>query len=202
MKRLIKMLILMLVLNNATAEDSLDTALKLHGKKDYTAAFEIFNILANNGNTAAQANIGYYYDNGYGVEKNSEEAVRWYKHAAKNGNIHAQFNLGIMYEIGAGVTKDYEKAYKWFNMAAERGDRHAATYLGLFHEEGLGRPVDNIQAYAWYSIAAERHDRYGVDKRDAVAKILDKDELKQARALADKLMRELGDTRINGGTMR
>lgn len=202
MKQLIKVLMLMLVLNNATAEDSLDTALKLHGKKDYKAAFEIFNLLANNGNAAAQANIGFYYDNGYGVEKNYEVAVRWYKRAAKNGNIHAQYNLGVMYEIGVGVSKDYEKAYEWFNMAAESGDRQAAAYLGLFHEEGLGRPVDNIQAYAWYSIAAEWHEKYGADKRDTVAKILDKDELKQARVLTDKLMRELGDTKINGGALR
>ena len=198
MKQTFKALLLILVLNNAAAEVSLDMALKLHGKSDYTAAFKMFNLLADNDNAAAQANIGYYYDNGYGVEKNPEEAVRWYKVAAKNGNIYAQYNLGIMYEIGNGVTQDYEKAYEWFNMAAERGDRQAAVYLGLFNEEGMGRSVDNIQAYAWYSIAAQRNDQYGLDKRDSVAKVLDKDELRQARALADKLMYELDNIEING----
>ncbi|MFQ5660532.1 MAG: tetratricopeptide repeat protein [Gammaproteobacteria bacterium] len=202
MKRLITALFFVFVLHNAVAENDLNTALKLHVNKDYPAAFEIFKELANRGNASAQANIGYYYDNGYAVEQNSEEAVRWYRRAAENGSVFAQYNLGIMYEIGEGVARDYGTAYMWFYTAAEGGDREAAVYLGLFNEEGLGRRVDKVRAFAWYSVAAERHELYGAQKRDAIARVLNENELMQARALTAKLLHDLGDIKDRGNETR
>lgn len=36
---------------------------------------------AEQGNAEAQYNLGICYDNGYGIEKNIEEAVKWYRKA-------------------------------------------------------------------------------------------------------------------------
>ena len=38
------------------------------------------------------------YEKGTGVEKNAEEAAKWYRKAADNGNADAQNNLGVMSE--------------------------------------------------------------------------------------------------------
>lgn len=177
----------------AGAAEDLDTALYLHGQKDYAGAFELFMKLAEAGDPVAQSNVGYYYDNGFGVSRNPQEAARWYRLAAENGDMHAQYNLAVMYETGTGVERDYGEAYRWFEMAAKQGDRHAAVYLGLFNEEGLGRPVDLIEAYAWFDVAAVRNARYGAKKRDAVAGRLSQVELEQAKAKAAALLEVLGD---------
>lgn len=147
-------LVLAMVFTGSVAAADLQTALRYHGYKDYDQAFAAFMELAQQGDATAQANVGYYYDNGLAVAKDLDEALRWYKIAAGNGSVEAQYNLGAMYESGDGVARDYTEAFKWLSMAAYQGDAHADAYLGLFFEEGLGRPVDVVQAYAWYRTAA------------------------------------------------
>ena len=41
---------------------------------------------AKSGDAAAQANLGYLYDTGEGVPKDSTEALTWYRKAADQGN--------------------------------------------------------------------------------------------------------------------
>ena len=61
--------------------------------------------LAEQGNAVAQNNLGYAYDNGFGVPEDDAEAVRWYRLAAEQGDADAQNNLGFMYANGlAGRT--------------------------------------------------------------------------------------------------
>ena len=38
----------------------------------------------------AQVNLGYAYANGFGVEKDEKEEVKWYRKAAEQGNAKAQ----------------------------------------------------------------------------------------------------------------
>jgi uncharacterized protein len=70
--------------------------------------------------------LGKYYEYGFFVKKDYEEAVKWYKRAARkfffrddifnysySVNPEAQFNLGIMYSSGLGVEQDYVKGLMW-----------------------------------------------------------------------------------------
>ena len=50
---------------------------------------------AEQGDATAQYNLGVCYANGKGVEKDAEEAVKWYHKAAEQGNARAQYNLGV-----------------------------------------------------------------------------------------------------------
>ncbi|MBA9011104.1 tetratricopeptide repeat protein [Clostridium saccharobutylicum] len=63
------------------------------------------------GNLRAQNTIGDRYYIGDGVEKNYEEAFRWYKKAADEGYNVAQYNLGDMYYCGFGIEKKLYKGY-------------------------------------------------------------------------------------------
>lgn len=55
--------------------------------------------------------MGFFYEKGYGTEKNFEKAFEYYTKAAMNGNKFAQFNLGKLYQYGSGVPKDEIKAF-------------------------------------------------------------------------------------------
>jgi len=66
------------------------------------------------------------YENGEGVERNPEEAMKWYRKAAELGNKDAPNNMGVMHMTGVGVRRDYIKACMWFNIAG-KGDPSAVS---------------------------------------------------------------------------
>jgi hypothetical protein len=70
------------------------------------------------GNAAAQYNLGQAYNLGNDVEKDTGEADRWWQKAAGQGLAKAQYNLGLAYHDGTGVQKDNVQAYFWIALAA------------------------------------------------------------------------------------
>ena len=78
--------------------------------------------------------IAYMYDKGFGVEKNLQTSVKWYKKAAEMGFKVAQFNLGLSYQKGLGVPKDINEAIKWYRKSAGISQRRIQN--GLFHCQG------------------------------------------------------------------
>lgn len=101
--------------------------------------FKLQMQLAREGNSSAQTAIGEMYLRGYGVSKNYNEAVKWFRLAADQGDPFAQYNLGLMYQHGTGVNKDYQEARKWFQMAANQG--HTSAKLSL---KALDSPQEEI----------------------------------------------------------
>ena len=65
---------------------------------------------ADQGDAAAQFNLGFCYSNGQGVPQSYEDAVKWYRKSADQGDAAAQFNLGVCYNNGRGVAQSYEEA--------------------------------------------------------------------------------------------
>ena len=82
-------------------------------------------LAADQGDAAAQNNLGGMYANGWGVEQDYGEAVRLFRLATDQENAKAQYNLGIMYSDGLGVPRDYVSAHKWLNLAAAQGHENA-----------------------------------------------------------------------------
>jgi len=59
---------------------------------------------AEQGNAAAQNDLGFMYLNGLGVAQSDEQAVHWYRKAAEQGNIFAIESLkGCLNDSNAGV---------------------------------------------------------------------------------------------------
>jgi TPR repeat protein len=70
------------------------------------------------------------YQSGYGVEKNYDEALNWYRKAAKKGNATAEWKLGFMYENGlGGIEKDITEAVAWHRKASAKGNSKAQQAL-------------------------------------------------------------------------
>jgi TPR repeat protein len=58
---------------------------KFFEKKNYTEAFKWYRKSAEQGSIYNQYQLGYMYENGYGVSKNKDEALKWYRKAAEEG---------------------------------------------------------------------------------------------------------------------
>lgn len=78
---------------------------------------------AEQGDAAAQYNLGAMYAEGQGVRRDDAEAVRWYRQAAEQGLAQAQFNLGAMYYKGHGVRQDRALAQEWLGKACQNGNQ-------------------------------------------------------------------------------
>ena len=101
---------------------------------DYEKALEHLRIAAQRGYPQAQAQVGYYYQEGLGgVEADPVEAVKWYLRAAEQEIAPAQCNLGLCYQSGRGVERDIQKAIHWFLRAAKQGDKTAQHNLGIYY---------------------------------------------------------------------
>ena len=88
-----------------------------YNQGDYGTALREWRPLAEQGDAGAQLNLGFMYDNGYGVSQDYKEAVKWYLRAAEQGSDRAQYNLGLMYDVGYGVPQDFVRAHMWYDIA-------------------------------------------------------------------------------------
>ncbi|RKZ88070.1 MAG: hypothetical protein DRR19_12930 [Candidatus Parabeggiatoa sp. nov. 1] len=117
---------------------------------------ELCHKAAEQGDIAAQFQLGTAYYTGQGVLQDYQEAVKWYRKVAEKGVAAAQHNLGVAYSRGEGVPQDDKKAAGWYQKAASQRDSHAQNNLGNLYRTGKGVPQDDEQAFKWYQKAAEQ----------------------------------------------
>ena len=118
---------------------------------------------AENGDAAAQYNLGVLYDQGLGVEKDYAEARSWYEKAAKQRYGRAEHNLGIMYEAGKGVDKNAAEAARWFRRGAAAGQAASQNNLGVLYMKGEGVAQNTGKAAFWTARAAAAGNGAAID---------------------------------------
>lgn len=74
--------------------------------------------MAQQGYPLAECQVGYFYYEGLGIERDLSQAFYWTKRAAEHGDRDAQCNLAWFYEDAIVVSKDMEKAKYWYRQAA------------------------------------------------------------------------------------
>ena len=111
-------------------------------------------ILAEQGNAEAQFYLGVCYETGNDVQKDYNEAVKWYRMSAEKGKAEAQCNLGVCNNKGNGVQQDYSEAVNWYRKAAEQGNACAQCNLGLCYSFGYGVQQSWTAAVKWFRKAA------------------------------------------------
>lgn len=111
---------------------------------------------AKKGDSKAQHIIGCCYEEGNGVEKNTTQAIYWWRKAAEQGEVYSQHNIGVYYLYGIGVSKDHKEGYLWIRKAAEQGLHPSQYELGVCYENGYGVNSDINQAFIWYKKSAEQ----------------------------------------------
>jgi TPR repeat protein len=76
---------------------NLEKGLRAFEQKNYTDTLTLLKPLAQKGHSEAQCIIGNIYHLGLGVDRNIEEAIKWYNKAAKQGYSIAENNLNTIY---------------------------------------------------------------------------------------------------------
>ncbi len=124
--RLVIALILAGSIPTAGFAEPIADAIAAYNRGDFATALTLFRGPAEQGDAAAQTGLGFLYENGEGVPKDSTQALHWFQLAAAQGNRNAQFSLGFMYENGEGVSKDPAEALRWYKLAAAQGFSEAS----------------------------------------------------------------------------
>ena len=143
---------------------------------DAKQKFELFLLMAEAGFSEAQYAVGYMYYKGRGIEKNFDEAMKWFYAASYAG--HKQ-SVKIINEFLAsedqGDTKALNDLVKNpFNVLSEKelqqrfeglkkealsGNVKAQTALGTAYALGKGTEKNLEEAIKWYTKAAENGDK-------------------------------------------
>jgi TPR repeat protein len=195
---LLAVLVSMLLLLPANANEKYAAAIKAHRNGDSETALVMLKELANSGHIGAQTHLGTLYEFGRVVTKDEKKAFEWYREAAGNGGIVAQHKLARLYEDGIGVDQDLRAARLWYTnsaLAAEaEGLKRAAAFsqyrLALLFMTDKGGEKDMARAFALAQLASKNgHDTAPALAADVQAK-LSAAELQEA----EELIRQLSST--------
>jgi TPR repeat protein len=103
-----------------SAAADLNAGLAAYESGDFETAYEEWLPLAEEGNAAAQYNLGLLFRYGKGRPVDLEVAADWCLKAADAGFVPAQYEMAKMYEEGEGVRKNVVQAHKYYKLAAEQ----------------------------------------------------------------------------------
>lgn len=92
----------------------------------YEACFRGHLPLAEAGYPLAECQIGFFYYEGLGVERDLERSFYWTRRGAEHGDWDAQFNLAEwFYGPGQVADGDPDQAARWYAAAARQGHKEA-----------------------------------------------------------------------------
>ncbi len=153
----------------ALAVNKYDQGAFYFAQGDYISALSLWSPLAAEGNSAAQYSIGLLYDQGKGVKKDPQRALKYFQSASDQDLAVAQYYLGMKYFAGLDVTKNMTKAHHLLNKAAQSDYLNAQFQLANIYDQN-GKQQDLKLATRWFTRAAE--NGYGPAQHSLAARFL------------------------------
>lgn len=139
------------------------------------------------GNPNAQVEMALIYFHGSDeadVDRDYQEAARWFDQAALQRNAEAQYYLGLMHRQGLGMNRDRTEGLRWFMLSANKAFVPTFLELASIYAKGDGVAENPAKAAMYLDLA-----RRFVDPQ--LASVVNED--------ADKLARYInGDERSAG----
>ncbi len=137
-------------------EEMLKQARGLQKVGRWEAAADILTQLASDGHPTALFHLGRAYKNGWGVDKDLEQARRIFMEAVKFSFAYrgeTAYELGRLFQRSSGI-HCAEIALQWFIKALEWDYTKAHVQLAKHFERGIGTERDLIKAFHHYERAA------------------------------------------------
>jgi len=109
-----------------SASDSFEQGHDLWRKGKLREALDQFRIGAKEGDPSCILLVGYFYDAGFGVQKDRLKAMQWYRSAHRRGDSgSAANNIGMI----LSRERNYAGAMRWFRRAISRGNSGARLHI-------------------------------------------------------------------------
>ncbi len=153
--------------NNLIKNKEFSNALSRFESEDYKKSVSLFEELANQGDRAAQYNLGIIYEIGVGGLRDDRRAEDWYRKAAENGLPEAQFCLATI------LAADYMQQTQNYDYFPDIGN----TTL----DERERRFVD---AYKWLLLAKQAKHPLAINALRRLLKNMTKSQIEAAKRLA------------------
>ncbi|MES2884716.1 MAG: tetratricopeptide repeat protein [Pseudomonadota bacterium] len=134
-----------------------DEGARLFAARRFTEAAEKLLPAADAGYPQAQYQMGWMNYLGFGVAKDMEQAVAWFRRAADQGNVDGMNALGTALREGKGAEQSYSDALHWYRAAAEQGHPEGEVNIGFMHEMGYATAKDPALAARYYRLAAAQN---------------------------------------------
>jgi len=163
-------------------------------------AIKIFNLLIAKEDIpdeyylASLNNLGLIYFYGHGIERNFEEAFKYFKTASDKGYMASMKMLSHCYHCGHGVEKDYKKAFDIYTILAEKEDHKSICNLGFYYKHGYGTEKNLVESYKFFKIAAEKGC---VEAANQLKDIIYK-ELNDSSGIVIEALQKLKDSPVEG----
>ncbi|MDP8568910.1 tetratricopeptide repeat protein [Methylophilus aquaticus] len=138
--------------------NTLEEAKQKLSQKDYAAAHAIYLSLANQNDAKACYNLGLMSQNGDGVAKSMDEAVKWYTKSADLNYKEAQYTLGSLVFQRMIQSISYPQAVAYYAQAATQGHVKSQLNLGMLYLRGEVIAQDMPAAVKWLSLAASHNN--------------------------------------------
>ena len=123
-------------------------------EKNYESALPIWLSYAKAGDAEALNRVAIFYSQGWAVNKDEKEAIKWFEESAGLGFSYGQYNLADYYMSGKFIPQDRNKAFELYHKAALQGLAEAQIKVGKYYEQGIGRIEKNLtDASKWYEKA-------------------------------------------------
>ena len=91
-------------------------------KVDYKRAYPFALLAAETGDAEGQNMVGVMTRYGWGIKRNLEASVEWFRKAAEQGHAKAQASLADALLNGTGVKMDKAEAIKFYTLSANQGE--------------------------------------------------------------------------------
>ncbi|CAG8726058.1 17722_t:CDS:2, partial [Dentiscutata erythropus] len=114
------------------------------------ATLNLFSDAARRGDAIAQYFVGRCYAEGWNTNRDTKEAIKWYKKAADNECAVAEHMLGEYYY----KLRRYTNAFYYLKRATENGNIKALNTLGLCYQKGQGTNTNLIEGFRSFEKAA------------------------------------------------
>jgi TPR repeat protein len=170
-----------------------------------TEAAKWFLKAAEQGHPEACYEIARMYDEGVGVISSGIEAGKWMKQYALKGisaGGRLEYIMGTFYaKDRPDLPKDEKESLYWYRKAAVlvagpgpnetrfiEASRHA---LATYYSDSKAADFNLTKAYAWWSVSAVSGNATSAKKRDVVEQRLSSSEVKEGRAMAGQILKEI-----------
>jgi uncharacterized protein len=119
----------------------------------YQKQFEYLKLDADQGNPHSQATVGWYFENGIGIEKSLKAAIHYYQLSANQNSLRGLYHLASCFAKGLGVPESKLKAVYYYKKSADQGFILAQAELGRYL---IDNKIDEEQGFHYLKLVVQQ----------------------------------------------